>query len=137
MRLVVDTDVLMGALAREPTIRRLVVFSGADLVTLDGAFDVLGDHLPLLSARTRTDRKELAEAFDVLARYVDEVDFAEYEGTYTGLEMSYPWAGVRERDVLALAKATDRGIWSMNDAYDQVDDLDVLRTDDVFSEVAR
>lgn len=133
----VDTDVLLASMASEGTVRRLLIAADADLVTLDGAFDVLRRHLPLVAMRTRTPREGLATVLDRLGTYVDEADFADYEATYTGLEMSYPWARVREIDLLALAKALDARIWTHNEAFDQADDLEVLSTDDVFAEVAR
>lgn len=136
-RLAVDADVLLGALARDGAVRRLVVLGGLDLVCPQGTLDELGRHAPLLAARCRLDRAEMEEALEVLARYVDEVPFEDYEGAYTGLEMAYPWAGVRETDLLALAKAGKVPIWTANDAFDQADDLEVLSTEDVTREVAR
>lgn len=137
MKLAVDTDVLLGSLAGDGAVRRLVVLGGLDLVTLQDTFEALRSHVGLVLARTGTDDEELLEALDILGRYVEEAPFPEYEEAYTGLEMSYPWADVREVDLLALAKALDLGIWSMNPALSQVEDLDVLRTEDVFDEVVR
>lgn len=136
-RLAVDVDVLLGALARDGAVRRLIVLGGLDLVCPQGTLDQLGRHASLLASRCRLDRAEMDRALEVLAGYVEEVPFEDYEGAYTGLEMAYPWAGVRETDLLALAKAGKVPVWTANDAFDQADDLEVLSTEDVTREVAR
>lgn len=133
----VDVDVLLAAMASEGSVRRLLLAADADLVTLDGAFDVLRRHLPLVAMRTQTPRDELATVLDTLERYVDEAGFADYEQAYTGLEMAFPWAEVREIDLLALAVGLDARVWTHNEAFDQADDLEVLHTDDMLKEVAR
>lgn len=133
----VDTDVLLASMASEGSVRRLLIAADADFVALDGTFDVLRRHLPLVAARTKTAREGLETVVDTLQRYVDEADFADYEGAYVGLEMSYPWAEVREIDLLALAVGLDARVWTHNEAFEEADDLEVLSTDDVLKEVAR
>lgn len=137
MRVAVDLDVLLAALAADGTVRRLLVLSGLELVCPEGTFDVLAGHGGLLAARTRTDRKDVERALELVSGYVEEVPFDRYEDRYEGLELAYPWAGVREVDLLALAKAEGCPVWTTNEAFAQADDLEVWSTQDVTREAAR
>ncbi|TLZ74668.1 MAG: PIN domain-containing protein [Methanobacteriota archaeon] len=132
MKLVVDANILIAALLRDSTTRRLLVAGGHDLHAPEYLFDEIETHRDELSKRSGQTTEALEEARSILRAHVTE-----HEESVYGNELEKAnslLAGRDAKDVpyvaLALALTAD-GIWSEDRGLVSLGGLAVYRTSDL------
>lgn len=127
-----DANILIAALLRDSTSRRLVVVGGHDLHVPEYLFDEIETHRDELSKRSGQTTAALEEALRILRAHVTEHEEADYVnelGTAGRL-----LAGRDPKDIpyvaLALALPAD-GIWTEDRELASLERLNVYRTSDL------
>src|SRR3989304_3704044 len=108
-----DANVLIAALLRDSTTRKLITMGGMDLHAPEYLFEEIQAHSEELRDRSGLSASGLAEAVRILRAYVTEHSEADYEGhldrALTTLRDSDP----RDAPYAALALAIEAdGLWS-------------------------
>lgn len=117
LRLVVDTNIILSAMIKDSTIRKIIVESGIDFFTPDFTFDEINRHLNYICKKNSLNRKINLKILDVLSKYINVVDFGFYAHKIT--EARKLIGKIDEKDIpfLALALSFENdGIWT-NDKH--------------------
>ena len=117
MKLVVDTNIILSAMIKDSTIRKIIVESDIDFFTPDFTFDEINRHLNYICKKNSLNRKINLKILAVLSKYINVVDFGFYAHKIT--EARKLIGKIDEKDIpfLALALSFENdGIWT-NDKH--------------------
>ena len=117
LRLVVDTNIILSAMIKDSTIRKIIVESDIDFFTPDFTFDEINRHLNYICKKNSLNRKINLKILAVLSKYINVVDFGFYAHKIT--EARKLIGKIDEKDIpfLALALSFENdGIWT-NDKH--------------------
>jgi len=117
LKLVVDTNIILSAMIKDSTIRKIIVESGIDFFTPDFTFDEINRHLNYICKKNSLNRKINLKILAVLSKYINVVDFGFYAHKIT--EARKLIGKIDEKDIpfLALALSFENdGIWT-NDKH--------------------
>ncbi len=132
MRLVVDANVLIAALMRDSTTRRLLVLGGHELHVPEYLLEEIAEHWEDLLPRSGLSADALKQVLSVLRAHVVEHTVADYND-----EMATAFGLLGDRDLedapyvaLALSLRAD-GIWTEDRELASVKGVRALRTADL------
>jgi len=117
LKLVVDTNIILSAMIKDSTIRKIIVESDIDFFTPDFTFDEINRHLNYICKKNSLNRKINLKILAVLSKYINVVDFGFYAHKIT--EARKLIGKIDEKDIpfLALALSFENdGIWT-NDKH--------------------
>ena len=117
MKLVVDTNVILGALIRNSTTRSLILNPNHEFFTPEFALDEVERNYHVLSVKSGLPLEEIRLLYDILKLKLEIVPVEDVLDSYEKAENAL--AKVDEKDVPFLAAALSidcDGIWS-NDAH--------------------
>ena len=129
-----DANVLIAALIRDSTTRRLLVLGGHELHAPEYVFEEIADHWPELAPRSGLAPDALREVLEVLRGHVREHPVAEYEGN---LDAAIRLLKERDPDdapyiALVLTLRAD-ALWSEDRRLSPVEGVRVVRTRELAS----
>ena len=113
LRLVVDANVIVAALLRDSTTRRLLILGGHELHAPRLLFEEIGEHWAEFVKRSGIPPEALQEVLRVLRGYISEHDWSEYADSLRGAQAALDPADVEDAPYLALASFLSAdGVWT-------------------------
>lgn len=136
MRLVVDTSILISALLKDSVTREILLFSTIEFLIPEYAFEEFEKHKDNISKRSGLNIEEIDILMTLLMENITIVPFLKLKPY---MDKAYKiMSDVDHCDVpfiaLALAVKND-GIWSNDRHFENLKDIKVWRTIDVFKYV--
>ncbi len=117
MRLVVDTNIILSAMIKDSTIRKIIVESGIDFFTPDFTFDEINRHLNDICKRNSLSKEINLKIIDILSKYMTVVEFGFYAHKIMDAKKIIGKIDENNIPFLALALSFNNdGIWT-NDKH--------------------
>jgi predicted nucleic acid-binding protein len=132
LRLVVDTNIIISAMIKDSTVRKIIVESGIDFFTPDFTFDEINRHLNDICKRNSLSRKINLKILSILSKYINVVDFGFYAHKIT--EARKIIGKIDEKDIpfLALALSFENdGIWTNDKHFLKQKKIRIQKTEDI------
>lgn len=127
-----DANVLIAALLRDSTTRRLVLLGGHELHAPDYLFGEIETHRRELTSRSGLAAPAFREAMDLLRRHVVEHEAAEYMDRLPDALVLLKDRDVRDAPYVALTLALEAdGLWSEDRGLVSMPGVQVVRTNDL------
>ncbi|MDI6917654.1 MAG: PIN domain-containing protein [Thermoplasmatales archaeon] len=110
MRLVVDTNIILSAMIKDSTVRKIIVESGIDFFTPDFTFDEINRHLNYVCKKNSLNRKINMKILNILSKYINVVDFGFYAHKITEAQKIIKKIDENDVPFIALALSFDNNM---------------------------
>ncbi len=132
MNLVVDANIIIAAMLRDSTVRRLILTLPFKFYCPDFVFEEINKHLELISRKNSLSMEENEKFLKILSKYVKTVEHKFY---YKKLSVAEKIIGnIDEKDVpyivLAVSLNAD-GIWTEDRHFLRQEKIRVWKTEDL------
>lgn len=132
MKVVLDTNVLISALIRNSTTRRLIIETDAELVYPEAGIKEIKKHRGLIIRKSGLGEKEFNSVFNLLLEYIELVPDNLLESTLK--EAGDIMLKIDEKDVVFIATALvfeDAKIWSDDKDFKKQNRIPVITTPEI------
>ncbi|MDA4130250.1 MAG: PIN domain-containing protein [Thaumarchaeota archaeon] len=134
MKLVVDTNVLLGALIKNSTTRSLLLSPNHDYYIPEYALEEVEKHLNIISTKSGLSTHEIKLLFDVLATNLNVVPMKQFMKNLAKAEAALKIIDEKDVPFLALALSLNcDGIWSNDKHLREQKFVRVWSTNDIIS----
>jgi len=132
MILIVDTNILISALIKDSTIRRLLFYPNFEFYTSEQVLIEVNRHIPLISKKASVPLEEVYMLFFFLLSYVTIVPFSKFVHKFDEAHKIMRTIDEKDTTFVALALATPNdGIWTEDKHFQKKENIKVWRTKDL------
>ncbi|MHB2036683.1 MAG: PIN domain-containing protein [Nitrososphaerales archaeon] len=113
MKLIVDTNILLGALIKNSTTRSILLNPNHEFYVPEFAKEEVAKHFDLISSKSGLPVKEIKLLFDIIATNLQIVPLEEFRESFGRAEEVMLGVDLKDVPFLALALSIEcNGIWS-------------------------
>jgi len=134
MKLVVDTNILMAALIKDSSIRKIIVTSKHDFYIPQAAVEEIYGYIDLISKKNSLSREENLQFLSTLLKYMKKVDFEFYKHKMKEGKKIIGKIDKKDIPFIALALSFENnGIWTEDKHFEKQKKIKTWRTTHLLS----
>lgn len=132
MRLVIDANIVIAALMRDSSVRRLLLLGGHELHAPAYLFEEVESHWQELQPRSKLSTESLREVLGILKEHINEHAASDYEARFEEARAILSDGDADDTPYVALALAlVADGVWSEDRGLTTREGLRIYRTVEV------
>ena len=128
MNIVVDSNVVISALIKNSTTRRIIVQCNDILLSPEMMIDEIKKHIDMISAKSGLAHRDIETILNILLRYVKLISFNEIKNFIPKAKIMMEKIDPNDIVFVATALSKNAAIWSDDKDFQKQDKIEVFTT---------
>ena len=132
MKLIIDTNILISALIKDSTTRKIIFYSPIELYYPEISSKEIEDNKDIILQKTGLDENDYNALLQELMKFVTLIPYKDFENKLMEANEIFGKIDVDDVIFIALALSTqNNGIWSDDTDFGRQDNIKIWKTKDV------